>query len=83
MKATDDMRASAQAMLTFFTLGVGNYLGTLLTGYMWDTFKLADGSTVWWKFFLVPAVLCTVMAFVFLLLFKDEPKASDAEVKVI
>ena len=83
MKATDDMRASAQAMLTFFTLGVGNYLGTLLTGYIWDTFKLADGSTVWWKFFLVPAVLCTVMAFVFLLLFKDEPKTSDAEVKVI
>ena len=77
MKASDDMRASAQAMLTFFTLGVGNYLGTLFTGYIWDTFKLADGSTIWWKFFFVPAVLCTVMAFVFLLFFKDDHKATE------
>ena len=77
MKASDDMRASAQAMLTFFTLGVGNYLGTLFTGYIWDTFKLADGTTIWWKFFFVPAVLCTVMAFVFLLFFKDDHKTTE------
>ena len=83
MKANDDMRASAQAMLTFFTLGVGNYLGTLFTGYIWDTFKLADGSTVWWKFFLVPAVLCTVMAFVFLFFFKDDHEATEAELKSV
>lgn len=83
MKANDDMRASAQAMLTFFTLGVGNYLGTLFTGYIWDTFKLADGSTVWWKFFLVPAVLCTVMAFVFLFFFKDDHQATEAELKSV
>ena len=83
MKASDDMRASAQAMLTFFTLGVGNYLGTLFTGYIWDTFKLADGSTVWWKFFLVPAVLCTVMAFVFLFFFKDDHEATEAELKSV
>ena len=83
MKASDDMRASAQAMLTFFTLGVGNYLGTLFTGYIWDTFKLADGTTVWWKFFLVPAVLCTVMAFVFLFFFKDDHEATEAELKSV
>ena len=83
MKANDDMRASAQAMLTFFTLGVGNYLGTLFTGYIWDTFKLADGSTVWWKFFLVPAVLCTVMAFVFLFFFKDDHQATETELKSV
>lgn len=83
MKASDDMRASAQAMLTFFTLGVGNYLGTLFTGYIWDTFKLDNGSTVWWKFFLIPAALCTVMALVFLLFFKDEPKASNSELKKV
>ena len=83
MKANDDMRASAQAMLTFFTLGVGNYLGTLFTGYIWDTFKLADGSTVWWKFFLVPAVLCTVMAFIFLFFFKDDHQATEAELKSV
>jgi nucleoside transporter len=83
MKATDDMRASAQAMLTFFTLGIGNYLGTLFTGYIWDTFKLDDGTTLWWKFFLIPALLCTVMAFVFLIFFKDDVKATEAELKSV
>ncbi len=83
MKAADDMRASAQAMLTFFTLGVGNYLGTIFTGYIWDTFKLDDGSTIWWKFFLIPAILCTVMAFVFLFFFKDDAKATEAELKAV
>jgi hypothetical protein len=83
MKAKDDMRASAQAMLTFFTLGVGNYLGTLFTGYIWDTFKTAEGATIWWKFFLVPGLLCTVMAIIFLLFFKDDTKTSEAELKTI
>ena len=83
MKAKDDMRASAQAMLTFFTLGVGNYLGTLFTGYIWDTFKTPTGDTIWWKFFLVPALLCTVMAFIFLFFFKDDSNTSEVELKSI
>ncbi|MBN1352846.1 MFS transporter [candidate division KSB1 bacterium] len=73
MKAEDDVRASAQAMLTFFTLGFGNYLGTLFTGYIWELFKVGD-QTIWWKFFLVPAFLCLVMALVFMLFFKDDVK---------
>ena len=83
MKAKDDMRASAQAMLTFFTLGVGNYLGTLFTGYIWDTFKTPAGDTIWWKFFLVPALLCTVVAFIFLFFFKDDSNTSEVELKSI
>ena len=83
MKAKDDMRASAQAMLTFFTLGVGNYLGTLFTGYIWDTFKTPAGDTIWWKFFLIPASLCTVMAIIFLFFFKEETKTSETKLKSI
>lgn len=71
MKAKDDMRASAQAMLTFFTLGIGNYLGTLFTGFIWDYFTVA-GQTIWWKFFLIPAGLCLAMALVFILFFRDD-----------
>ena len=66
-----------------FTNHFTGVFGTLFTGYIWDTFKLADGSTVWWKFFLVPAVLCTVMAFVFLLFFKDDHQATEAELKSV
>ncbi len=83
MKSKDHMRASAQAMLTFFTLGVGNFLGTIFTGFIWDTFKTPAGDTIWWKFFLVPAVLCTVMAFIFLIFFKDDHQVSDEEINKI
>jgi nucleoside transporter len=76
MKAKDDMRASAQAMLTFFTLGLGNYLGTLFTGFIWDYFKVG-GETVWWKFFLVPAFICVAVALVFLFLFKDDVRTAE------
>jgi MFS family permease len=99
MKAKDDMRASAQAMLTFFTLGVGNYLGTLFTGWIWEiytSYKVDDlGQLIldeknhkipiydWSSFFLIPGLLCTVMAIIFLLFFKDDTKASEAELKTI
>ena len=99
MKASDYIRASAQAMLTFFTLGVGNYLGTLFTGWVWKiytTYKVdALGQFIldekdhkipiydWSSFFLIPGLLCTVMAIIFLLFFKDDKKASEAELKTI
>ncbi len=76
MKATDDMRASAQAMLTFFTLGLGNWLGTMFTGWIWG---LCGGpqNTVWWKFFMVPAGICIGMALIFLLFFRDDVRPED------
>ena len=99
MKAEDDMRASAQAMLTFFTLGIGNYLGTLFTGWIWNiytTYKVdAIGQFIldeknhkipiydWSSFFLIPGLLCTVMGFIFLLFFKDDAKIPDAELKTL
>ncbi len=70
-KATDDMRASAQALLTFFTLGLGNYLGTLFTGFCMDYFKRPEGMA-WTQFFLVPAGITVVVAIVFLFFFRDD-----------
>ena len=78
MKAQDDMRASAQAMLTFFTLGLGNFLGTMFTGWIWGVFG-GPAHTVWWKFFMVPAGLCLVMGIIFLLFFKDDVKAGEGQ----
>ena len=80
-KATDDMRASAQALFIFATWGMGNYLGTLFTGYIWDTFKTPSGETIWWQFFLVPATLCIVMGLIFLAFFRDDPKVTEEDLK--
>jgi len=70
-KAKEGMQASAQAMLTFFTMGVGNFLGTIFMGFIWAKFG-GPTQTVWWKFFMVPAGICMVMAVIFLLAFKDD-----------
>jgi len=85
MKAKDDVRASAQAMLTFFTLGLGLFLGSKLTGWILSLafFQMADGKMIWWKFFMVPAGICLAMALVFVLFFKDEIKASEEEIEAL
>ena len=80
-KASEDMRASAQALFIFATWGMGNYLGTLFTGYIWDTFKTPSGETIWWQFFLVPAGLCIIMGLIFLVFFRDDPKVTEEDLK--
>jgi nucleoside transporter len=80
MKAKDDMRASAQALLTFFTLGVGNFLGTQFTGWCWDLCKNEAEQTNWTVFFLVPTAITVACAAAFLLLFRDDVKVSDEEI---
>jgi nucleoside transporter len=88
-KAKDDMRASAQALLTFTTLGLGNFLGTYFTGWCWDFFSTFGKrlnpltqvmervrvSTNWSAFFLVPTAITVLCALAFLLLFRDDVKS--------
>lgn len=81
-KATGEMRASAQALLTFFTLGLGNFLGTLFTGWCLGVFRNGEtGAMAWSQFFLVPAGICIAVGVVFLLFFKDDisPEEGQAE----
>jgi hypothetical protein len=88
-KAKDDMRASAQALLTFTTLGLGNFLGTYFTGWCWDFFSTFGKrlnpltqvmervrvSTNWSAFFLVPTAITVLCALAFLVLFRDDVKS--------
>jgi MFS family permease len=66
-----DIRASAQALLTLVTLGVGNFLGTLFTGYVMHVFETPTGHQ-WTPIFLVPCVLTIACAIAFLLFFKED-----------
>ena len=81
MKAHDDMRASAQALLTFFTLGVGNFLGTQFTGWCWDLFKDDAGATNWTAFFLVPTGITVACALAFLLFFRDDVRPTAEQIE--
>ncbi len=81
--APGDVRHSAQAFLTFVTLGVGNYLGTLIAGFLQDHLSRAAGPlgattmhTNWALFFMVPMTV-TALAFLGFALFFREIQPGD------
>ncbi len=67
--APPDIRSSAQALIFVVTLGLGNFIGTQITGAIMDIFK-KDGKFQWRPIFLVPCVLTIVCALAFVLFFK-------------
>ena len=82
MVAPKDIRASAQSLLSFFTLGVGTVLGTFFTGYIMKVFDPSANVLNWTKVFLVPCALTVTCALAFLLFFKDPEKAKAPETPV-
>ena len=67
--AKADIRASAQSLLTLVTLGIGNYLGTMLYGYV-KVLLPHNGVTDWSRLFLVPCFLTAGCAIAYLLFFR-------------
>ncbi len=73
-KAPRDIRASAQALFSFLTYGVGMWLGSLVCGMMVDRYTDPVTKTVdWANFWLVPGVGVLGCLVVFLLFFRDGP----------
>lgn len=72
--APDNIRASAQSLVTLATLGIGNFLGTQFTSAIMTHFRAADGTVSWMPVFLVPCALTVTCALAFLLFFRD-PRA--------
>ncbi len=75
--APKDIRGSAQSLYTLVTLGVGNWLGSILSGKLQDAFTV-DKVVNWPLVFIVPALLTLISAIAFFLTFK-EPPASEGE----
>jgi len=69
--APDDIRHSAQSLITFVTYGLGMYIGSLFAGWIQNYFT-SEGVINWTGVFLVPCLLTVLCAFAFLLFFKDE-----------
>jgi nucleoside transporter len=68
--ASPDIRASAQGLITFVTLGAGLYVGSLFAGYIRDFFT-ADSIVDYTMVFVVPLVLTLICAVVFTLTFRE------------
>jgi nucleoside transporter len=80
--APKDIRASAQSLYTLITLGVGNWLGTFVSGRLQDYFTTTEGVTKmvnWPLVFIVPATLTLVSAIAFALTFKEPTSHPDEQ----
>ncbi|MGQ0539383.1 MAG: nucleoside permease [Gemmatimonadaceae bacterium] len=75
-QANVKIRAAAQGLLAFVTLGAGNFLGSLVSGRVVDAYAQAgtpahDWASIW----LVPASAAFVVLLLFLFLFRPQPRA--------
>jgi nucleoside transporter len=78
-EAPKDITASAQALFSFLTYGVGMWLGSLLAGMLKANFTTGEGAGAvvdWSGFWLVPAIGVLACLAVFLLFFRTQPKGS-------
>lgn len=74
--ASPDIRASAQAFITFVTLGAGMYFGSLFAGWIRDHYTTTGAAGLpvvdYTSVFIVPCVLTIICAIVFLWSFKEK-----------
>ena len=84
-----DIRASSQALLLFFTNGLGMFVGHIVSGQLHDYFAypdivlpdggLASGGHAWAKIFLLPIILTIIAAILFFILFNERKYQEDAD----
>src|SRR5436190_2911575 len=67
-QARPDLRAAAQGLIAFVTLGVGMFIGGWLSGSVVDRYAVADGHA-WRQIWLVPAAGAAGVLILFALLF--------------
>ena len=76
------IRAAAQGMLAFITLGVGNFIGSWVSGRVVEAHQIgSDVATLthdWRAIWLVPATGAFVVLLLFLVLFRPSPKSRAA-----
>jgi nucleoside transporter len=70
-KAPPDLRAAAQGMIAFVTLGLGMFIGSWVSGRIVDRFALAEGGHTWMRIWLVPAAMAGAVLVLFALFFRS------------
>ncbi len=80
-KAPPDLRAAAQGLIAFVTLGVGMLIGSWLSGRVVDVYVQGDGHA-WDRIWLVPALWAAAVLVLFAVAFRDRggaPAETPAE----
>ncbi len=78
-KATAAIRAQAQGFFVLVSYGVGQGLGTLTTGWLYNTIVTSGGSdlTQWKVFWSVPLIFSVVVTLLFAFGFSENSKKSS------
>jgi MFS family permease len=79
--ADKEIKASAQALVTFVLFGLGMFISSKFAGWVKDTFTESVGDklvTNWTPVFAIPCVLLVASAIALLLFFRDPTKKEAA-----
>ncbi len=75
-EAPEEVRASAQGLITLATYGIGMYLGAIVAGQIVKKYTIMEsGAEVghdWFQIWMVPAGLAVAVLILFLIFFKEE-----------
>ncbi len=78
-KAPPDLRAAAQGLIAFVTLGVGMFIGSWLSGLVVDLYVEGAGHA-WNRIWLVPALWAAAVLALFALFFRDRRTTDSVSV---
>ena len=74
-RAGENIKSSAQGLITLATYGVGMYIGFIVAGQITESFSLDVGHD-WKEIWLYPAGIATVVLLLFAFTFKEKRKLS-------
>jgi nucleoside transporter len=75
-KAPDDLRASAQGINTFISMGAGTLLGSWLSSRVVES-STQGSEVIWDQVWLVPTIMCLTVLVVFTIFFRDDARPRD------
>ena len=82
-QAGSRIRAAAQGLIAFVTLGVGLFIGSWVSGKVVDAYAITDASGVvthdWRSIWLVPAIGAAVILVIFAVLFRPRPAVTSEQ----
>jgi len=84
-RAPNDLRAAAQGLIAFVTLGVGMFIGSLISGRVVDAFVITADPPVhaWDRIWLVPAAGAVIVLMLFALFFRSKERPQQVSASVV
>src|SRR5437867_5527784 len=77
-RAPGDLRAAAQGLIAFVTLGVGMFIGSYVSGRVVDAFETGTTGHAWDRIWLVPAAGAGAVLLLFAVFFRAQEEPANS-----